>query len=114
MATAVNRFVRGRKLSLRTLQKTREALEPVLARLAARHRSERDPQALKSLHAQLVAFAGNFREFAQNNVKWHNAVATTSGNDLLAFLYAISYSVHVATMSEAYDTNGYAPRGHPH
>ena len=34
MANSVNQFVRGRKLPLRTLQETREALEPALARLA--------------------------------------------------------------------------------
>jgi DNA-binding FadR family transcriptional regulator len=105
MATAINRFVRGRKLSLRTLQETREALEPVLARLAAQRRSDDDLEELKSLHSHLVASVDNFQEFSLTNVKWHNAVATASGNDLLAaLLYSISYGVHLATMTEEYDT----------
>lgn len=39
------------------------------------------------------------------NVKWHNAVAKASGNELLAtLLYSISHGLQVATMAEEYDT----------
>lgn len=105
MATAINRFVQGRKLSLRTLQETREALEPFLARLAAERRTEDNLRELKSLHADLVASVEDFHEFASINVKWHNAVAKASGNELLAaVLYSLSHGVHVATSTEEYDT----------
>jgi GntR family transcriptional repressor for pyruvate dehydrogenase complex len=105
MANAIGQFVRGRKLPLRTLQETREALEPALARLAALHRSEEDLLELKSLHDDLVASVGNFQEFALANTKWHNAVARASHNELLAaVLYSISYGVTVSTMTEEYDT----------
>jgi len=105
MATAISRFVQGRKLPLRTLQETREALEPLLARLAAERRTDAHLQELKALHAELVESAGKFQEFAVTNVKWHNAVARASGNELLAtLLYSLSHGVHVATMVEEYDT----------
>ncbi|MET0164142.1 MAG: FadR/GntR family transcriptional regulator [Vicinamibacterales bacterium] len=105
MANAIAQFVRGRKLPLRTLQETREALEPALARLAAVHRTDEDLLELKSLHDDLIASVGNFQEFALANIKWHNAVARSSRNELLAaVLYSISYGVAVSTMTEEYDT----------
>lgn len=105
MAAAINRFVQGRKLSLRTLQETREVLEPFLARLAAERRTEDNLRELKSLHGDLLASVDHFQDFASINVKWHNAVAKASGNELLAaLLYSISHGVHIATSTEEYDT----------
>jgi GntR family transcriptional regulator, transcriptional repressor for pyruvate dehydrogenase complex len=105
MATAIRRFVQGRRLSLRALQETREALEPFLARLAAERRTEEHLRELASLHEQLIAAGDNFQAFAAINVAWHNAVARASGNELLAgVLYSVSHGVHVATAIEEYDT----------
>lgn len=105
LANTIGQFVRGRKLSLRTLQETRDALEPALARLAAVHRTDEDLLELKSLHKDLVASVGNFQEFSLVNIRWHNAVAGASRNELLAaVLYAISYGVAVSTTTEEYDT----------
>lgn len=105
LAHSIGQFVRGRKLPLRTLQETRDALEPALARLAAVHRTNEDLLELKSLHADLVAAVDNFHEFSLVNIKWHKAVAAASRNDLLAtFLYSISYGVAVSTTTEEYDT----------
>jgi GntR family transcriptional regulator, transcriptional repressor for pyruvate dehydrogenase complex len=105
MATAIGRFVQGRKLSLRTLQETREALEPFLAHMAAQRRTQDSLRELKALHGELLASVEDFHEFASINVKWHNAVAKASGNELLAaVLYALSHGVHVATSTEEYDT----------
>jgi GntR family transcriptional regulator, transcriptional repressor for pyruvate dehydrogenase complex len=105
MSAAINRFVKGRKLSLRTLQETREALEPCLARWAAMRRTPDDLGELKALHGELIASSGNFQEFALVNVKWHNAVAKASGNELLgALLYSISHGIHLVTTTEEYDT----------
>jgi DNA-binding FadR family transcriptional regulator len=105
MATAIHRFVQGRRLPLRTLQETRELLEPFLARMAAQRRSDEHLRVLEALHAELVASVDRFREFAIINVKWHNAVAAASGNELLAtLLYSLSHGVEAATMVEEYDT----------
>ncbi|MEY4099038.1 MAG: hypothetical protein RL300_209 [Pseudomonadota bacterium] len=105
LVNSIEQFVRGRRLPLRTLQETRDALEPALARLAAVHRTEADLLLLKSLHADLVAAVDHFPEFSLANIQWHKAVAAASQNDLLAtFLYAISYGVVVSTTTEEYDT----------
>ncbi len=105
MASAINRFVQGRKLSLRTLQETREVLEPFLARLAAERRTPESLLELQSLHEKLVASVDDFQEFASVNIRWHNAVAGASGNELLAaVLFSLSHGVHVATSTEEYDT----------
>jgi GntR family transcriptional repressor for pyruvate dehydrogenase complex len=105
MANSIGQFIRGRKLSLRTLHETRYALEPALARLAALHRTEEDLEILSTLHQELIDAIGNFQQFSLANVKWHNAIARASGNELLsAFLYAISYGIAVSTTTEEYDT----------
>ncbi len=105
LASSIKQFVRGRKLSMTTLNEAREAIEPTLARLAAEHHSEQDLRTLNSLHEELIAASGNMERFSLVNIKWHNAVAFASQNELLvAFLYSISYSVAVSTMTEEYDT----------
>jgi DNA-binding FadR family transcriptional regulator len=105
MATTINRFVQGRKLPLRSLQETRELLEPFLARLAAERRTEDNLIEIRALHDELVAAKENFQEFASVNVRWHTAVAAASGNELLStVLYSISQGVHTATAAEEYDT----------
>jgi GntR family transcriptional regulator, transcriptional repressor for pyruvate dehydrogenase complex len=105
MSNSISQFVRGRRLPLRTLHETREILEPALASLAALHRSAEDLFRLRTIHEELVASAGNFQEFSVNNIKWHNAVARASNNELLsAILYAISFGVAVATTTEEYNT----------
>ncbi|MGE7469432.1 FadR/GntR family transcriptional regulator [Bosea sp. NPDC003192] len=106
MAHFVTQFVRGRRLSLRTLQQTRETLEPGLARLAAEHRSTDDIVRLRDLNTEMAQALGDRDRFAEINIAWHNAIATASRNDLLAaFLYSISYDVVVSTVSEEYDTS---------
>ncbi|MEQ8749371.1 MAG: FCD domain-containing protein, partial [Amphiplicatus sp.] len=105
MANAVNQFVRGRRIPLRALQETREALEPTLARLAALRRTEADLARLRVLHAALANSADDFRKFSSVNLDWHNAVAKASANELLAsFFYAISHGVGISTTTEDYDT----------
>lgn len=105
MTGAISRFVQGRRISLRSLQETRDVLEPFLARLAAERRTEAQLTELQALHEELVASAENFREFAHLNVQWHNAVAQASGNELLAtLLSAIAHGVEIATIAEEYDT----------
>jgi len=105
MANSIGQFVRGRKLPLRTLHEARYALEPALARLAALHRTERELEALKALHQELIDSVDSFQHFSLANIKWHNAIARASGNELLsAILYALSYGIAVSTTTEEYDT----------
>lgn len=105
MAHFVTQFVRGRKLTLRTLQEARETLEPSLAMMAAERRSDDDLERLRSLNKELLEAVDDSEQFAAINIDWHNAIATASRNDLLAaFLYSISYDVAVSTISAEYNT----------
>jgi len=98
MASAIDQFVRGRKVSLRALYETRAVLEPALAHLAAQRRTDRDLQELRSLHDDLITSVNDFQAFSRVNIRWHNAVARASSNELLAaFLYSVSYGVAIAT-----------------
>ncbi|MBB5696564.1 DNA-binding FadR family transcriptional regulator [Roseomonas pecuniae] len=83
MSEAIGLFVHGRRLPLHILHETREALEPFLARLAASRRTEDDLQEMTALHELLSTAVDDLREFSLTNVRWHNAVAKASGNELL-------------------------------
>ncbi len=92
MAHFVTQFVRGRQLTLRTVQEARETLEPSLAQMAAERRTQADLEKMSNFHAELVDAIGDREQFAAINIDWHNAVAAASRNELLsAFLYSISY-----------------------
>lgn len=104
MAHVITQFVRGRRLSLRTLQEVRETLEPALARFAAERRNAYDIERLRELNGEMADALDDRNQFAAINVDWHNAVATASGNDLLAaFLYSVSYGVVASTVIDEYD-----------
>ena len=105
MAHFINQFVIGRKLSLRTLQETRETIEPTLARLAAERRSTADVAKLRALNDDLAQAVSDRAQFAAVNIEWHNAVAMASRNDLLAaFMFSMSFGVAMSTMADEYDT----------
>ncbi len=105
MAHFINQFVIGRRLSLRTLQETRETIEPTLARLAAERRSAADVARLRALNDDLAQAVSDRAQFAAVNIEWHNAVAMASRNDLLAaFMFSMSFGVAMSTMADEYDT----------
>jgi DNA-binding FadR family transcriptional regulator len=105
MAHFINQFVVGRRLSLRTLQETRETIEPTLARLAAERRSAEDVAKLRAINDDLAQAVSDRAQFAAVNVEWHTAVAVASRNDLLAaFMFSMSFGVAMSTMAEEYDT----------
>ena len=97
----VSLFIRGRRIQFRSLVETREAIEPMLAGLAARHRTAQDLDRLKAVTADLEDAYPDVPRFLIENVNWHNAVAAASHNELLAaFLASISKAVHDATAME--------------
>jgi len=105
MAHFINQFVVGRRLSLRTVQESRETIEPTLARFAAERRSLDDIKKLRALNDDLANAVSDRAQFAAVNIEWHNAVATASRNDLLAaFLFSMSFGVAMSTMADEYDT----------
>ena len=97
----VSLFIRGRRIQFRSLIETREAIEPMLAELAARHRTAKDVELLKQVTADLEGAYADVPRFLVENVNWHNAVAIASHNELLAaFLASISNAMHDATAME--------------
>lgn len=105
LAHFVGQFVRGHKLSLRTLQETRETIEPALARLAAERRTDEDVALLHNFNTRMGELLDDRTAFAKANFAWHGAVGAASKNDLLAaFLYSMSKGVVEATVLEEYDT----------
>jgi DNA-binding FadR family transcriptional regulator len=105
MAHFINQFVVGRRLSLRTVQESRQTIEPTLARFAAERRNPDDVKRLRALNDDLANAVSDRAQFAAVNIEWHNAVAAASRNDLLAaFLFSMSFGVAMSTMADEYDT----------
>ena len=104
IAQFLGQFVRGRRLSLRTLQETRETIEPTLARLAAERRLPEDLERLRNINTRMADPAIDRARFATFNAEWHNAVADAARNELLAaLLHSMSDPLVSATVFEEYD-----------
>ena len=84
LATHINLFAKGNSVSLRALVEARQALEPMVAYLAARNRTAEDLATLKAISKRIdQAAIDDVPVFLQENVHWHSALAAASHNDLL-------------------------------
>lgn len=92
LAGHIKLFAKGRGVSLSALVEARQAVEPMVAHLAARHRTADDLAALKIISARLdEAALDDVARFLEENANWHTALAAASHNDLLrAFTASIS------------------------
>lgn len=92
LAGQIELFAKGRSVPLHALVEARQALEPMVAYLAARHRSAQDLLQLQAISAQLDdAAQDDVPGFLVHNASWHTALAAASHNDLLrAFTASIS------------------------
>lgn len=92
LASHINLFAKGRGVSLSSLVEARQALEPMVAYLAARNRTGQDLAALRRISALLDdASHDDVPRFLEENANWHTALAAASHNDLLrAFTASIS------------------------
>lgn len=88
----IHRFAKVRALPLQQLVEVRQALEPMVAYLAARNRSPAELAELQAIATRLdQAALTDVPRFLHENAKWHLAMATASHNDLLrAFMSSIS------------------------
>jgi GntR family transcriptional repressor for pyruvate dehydrogenase complex len=82
LSTSIQSFVRGRRVPFSSLIETAEALEPVLAALAAQHRTDADLATLRALGDQLES-STVAADVHRANARWHMAVARASHNHLL-------------------------------
>src|SRR5690606_24922488 len=85
-------FAKGLSVPLSELVEARQALEPKVAYLAARNRTDEDLAELKRISARLDdALLHDVPRFLEENSRWHTALAAASHNDLLrAFTASIS------------------------
>lgn len=92
LASHINLFAKGHGVSLRALVEARQALEPMVAYLAARNRTDDDLTELRRISALLDdAAMTDVGRFLEENANWHGALAAASHNDLLrAFISSIS------------------------
>ena len=87
LAGHINLYARGRDVPLRSLVEVRQALEPMVAYLAALNRTEQDMVTLRSISERMEEAAEvDVSAFLEENANWHDALAATSHNELLSAL----------------------------
>jgi GntR family transcriptional regulator, transcriptional repressor for pyruvate dehydrogenase complex len=82
LQSSVQSFIRGRRVPFSTLLETAQALEPMLASLAAQHREEADLIALRKIRKEMSESLVAAHTHSAN-ARWHLAVARASHNPLL-------------------------------
>lgn len=104
LAQQIDSYVRTHGLPLRELVDARAAIEPMIAQLAATHRTDADITALHRSADRLDdAAEADVRRFLRENVKWHDALAAASHNDLLrAFAGSIATLMYDASRIESF------------
>jgi GntR family transcriptional regulator, transcriptional repressor for pyruvate dehydrogenase complex len=92
LGSHINLFAKGCAVPPHALVEARQALEPMVAYLAAKNRTAADLAELKAIAARLEAAArNNVPQFLEENARWHIAMASATHNDLLrAFMASIS------------------------
>lgn len=97
VSRSVELFVRTHGISLDSLLECRVAVEPTLARLAARKRTAAQLAEITAIHSQFVASVDNVPLYKRINLDWHLAIARSSGNEpLTALMEAISMPIRDA------------------
>ena len=107
LAQQIDSYARTHGLSLQALVDARAAIEPMVAQLAAKHRTDADLVMLRGVADRLDAAAStDVRRFLKENVKWHHALAAASHNDLLrAFSTSISKLMYEASRIKNFATD---------
>ncbi|MCC6193142.1 MAG: FadR family transcriptional regulator [Burkholderiales bacterium] len=106
LAKYIGLFVHGRGISLVSLLQAREALEPSLAALAARNRTQEDLAELIAVTERVEAALDDVQLYLEENVNWHCAVAAASHNELLrAFIVGLSGLIYKASAIENFATD---------
>ena len=117
LATHITLFAKGNSVSLRALVEARQALEPMVAYLAARNRTVEDLATLKAISLRIdQAAVDDVPLFLQENAHWHSALAAASHNDLLrAFTASISAQMFEASRLDKFaspDVRGLVTHAH--
>jgi DNA-binding FadR family transcriptional regulator len=103
VTSSLSLLIRGRQIRLAAVLETREAIEPICAQLAAKHRTDADLAALKAANAPIADPDSSLADFLQANVEWHVAVATATHNELIAaFMTALSRAIYASTENDGF------------
>lgn len=97
----VDIFVRANGVSLSSLLDCRAAVEPMMARLAARHMTDAGLVRLEKLHEEFTASADDLVTYRKINYAWHLQIARISQNEPLIAL--IEPILNIALESKAYE-----------
>ncbi|GHF67271.1 FadR/GntR family transcriptional regulator [Seohaeicola zhoushanensis] len=97
VARSVELFVRTHGIRLESLLECRVAVEPTLAALCAKNRTEEQLAEIEELHVKFSNSADNVVHYKAVNLDWHLAIARSSGNEpLIALMEAISKPIRDA------------------
>lgn len=97
----VDIFVRANGVSLSTMLDCRSAIEPMLARLAARLITDDELRDIEELHQQFVASVDDIKTYRAVNYEWHLRIARISENEpLLALIEPV---LSIASSSLEYE-----------
>jgi GntR family transcriptional repressor for pyruvate dehydrogenase complex len=97
IARSVELFVLTHGVRLEALLECRVAVEPTLARLAARRRTPSQLEEITAIHQKFVASTDDVPLYKSINLDWHLAVARASGNEpLTALMEAIATPIRNA------------------
>lgn len=98
MDRSLTAFIDARQVSFESLADVREALEPAVAELAARRRTNEDLAQI-ALHLHHQEQAGEDMDvFLLHNVEFHMAIVRAGHNDLmLAIIRSLSAAIHRGT-----------------
>jgi DNA-binding FadR family transcriptional regulator len=98
VARSLELFVRSQGIRLEALLECRIGVEPLLASLAARKRTDAQLEEMKNIHEQFAASIDDVPKYKKLNLDWHLSVARASGNEpLIAFMEAISQPILAAS-----------------
>ncbi len=87
IADSLDIYIRNGNPSPRTIRETVELLEPGLAVLAARNRTQGDIIAMREAVCTL-AKTEDRAEFVAHNADWHRELSKATGNPILSAIYA--------------------------
>ena len=97
VARSVEVFVRTHGIRLESLLECRVAVEPTLARLAAKNRTQAQLKEITAIHETFVASVDDVPSYKNINLDWHLAVARASANEpLMALMEAVSMPIRDA------------------
>lgn len=106
VARSMQLFVRSHSIRLEALLETRVGVEPFLAGLAARNRTQREYEEMAAIHTRFEASVDDVVAYKRINLDWHLAVARASRNEvLIALMEAISQPIFDAAAYQEVTTS---------